>query len=165
MKYHTIITEVKNFKSRLSHPIQSKTVSESLGDHQRHGLFLIHPFFQLHIVWMSDFNWSFYWRFFFFFFHSLIKSQYVVMVSKLWPTKIPNAPHSLTSFPHWGYMCVCVCVHIRACALSFCFYDSGQWFWVEERELIKDKIIFDLKMTCQLYLDMFVTLFFDILEY
>ena len=103
--------------------------------------------------------------FFFFFFHSLIKSHYEVMVSKLWPTKIPNAPHSLTSFPHWGYMCVCVCVHIRACALSFCFYDSGQWFWVEERELIKDKIIFDLKMTCQLYLDMFVTLFFDILEY
>ena len=57
---------------------------------------------------------------------------------------------------------VCVCVHIRvcACALSFCFYDSGQWFWVEQRELIKDKIILDLKTTCQLYLDMFVTLWY-----
>ena len=124
MKYHTIITEVKIFKSRLSHPIQSKTVSESLRDHQRHGLFLIHPFFQLHIVWMSDFNWSFYWSFFFF--HSLIKSHYEVIVSKLWPTKIPNAPHSLTSFPHWGYMCVCVCSHTCVCVCSFILL---LWFW------------------------------------
>lgn len=145
---HTLLTEVRNLKIDSVTSTQSKTGSESHGDHQRPGLFLICRSFQLNILWLI---------FSLKIFYSLIKSHCEVMVSELWATKIPNDPHSLSSFPHG----VCVCTHMLVHTPSFCFYASGHWFRMGQKEnwwRIKDNK-FDLKMSCPLYLDMTITLF------
>lgn len=66
------------------------------------------------------------------------------MVFKLWPIKVSNDSPCLSSFPHWW---VCMCPPTPFFFFCFSVSDPDQWFWMvlTERELIKDKKIFQTK--------------------